>query len=333
MTDDSAAKIDEHVKREARDWVLRLSSGAVTAADAMALNSWRATSRAHRQAFAEANRLWNMATQSAIEVIAEGAPAAWAHPASHPRAGLDRRFFLGGALAASAAGAAYLAIRPPLHMWPAVAEFVADVRTNTGQQRNVVIDGGAAIELNTNTSMNFPPTTGGADRIELIAGEVAITTSAVGSRPMVVLAADGRSVTSGAQFNVRYDSTEVQVTCLDGTVQVDCGGGSVMLRQRQQVSYGEGRLGRLGRIAEIDPEVITAWREGLLVFRNDPLQRVIDEVNRYRPGKIIVMNEELGRKLVFASFRLDRLDEVVTRVANVFGAQVRTFPAGIVMLS
>jgi transmembrane sensor len=330
MTDDRVAKLDENLRREARDWVLRLSSGALTAADAAELNRWRATSRAHRRALAEANRLWDMATQGAMEALAEGAPPGWVQSASHPRAGLDRRFFLGGALAASAAGAAYLAVRPPFHLWPALTEFAADVRTNTGQQRNVVSGGGAAVALNTNTSVNFPPSTGGADRIELVAGEAAITTPAVTSRPVVVLAADGRSLTNDAQFNVRYDTSEVEVTCFNGTVQVYCGDRMVTLTRRQQVPYGRGKL---GTIVEIDPEVIAAWRAGLLVFRNDPLSHVIDEVNRYRPGKIIVMNEALARQLVFASFRLDRLDEVVPRVAKVFGAHVRTFPAGITVLS
>jgi transmembrane sensor len=330
MTDDCAAKIDEHLKREARDWVMRLSSGKVTTADAAALNRWRATSRAHRKAFAEANRLWDVATLSAMEAIEDGAPAAWAQRDAQARGGLDRRVFLGGALAASAAGAAYLAVRPPLHLWPAISELAADVRTTTGQQRHVVTVGGAAIELNTNSSMNLPSATSGADRVELVAGEAAITASGVTSRPVMVLAADGSSMASGAQFNVRYDGPEVQVTCLDGTVEVSCGSGTVSLTKRQQVSYGRGRL---GGIAEIDPVGVTAWREGLLVFRNDPLLRVIDEVNRYRPGRIIVMNPELGRKLIFASFRLDQLDEVVTRVEKVFGARVRTLPGGIVVLS
>jgi transmembrane sensor len=330
MTDDCAAKIDEHLKREARDWVMRLSSGKVTSADEAALNRWRATSRAHRKAFAEANRLWDVATLSAMEAIEDGAPAVWAQRDAQARGGPDRRLFLRGALAASAAGVAYLAIRPPLRLWPAISEFAADVRTTTGQQRRVVTVGGAAIELNTNTSMNLPPTTSGADRVELVAGEAEITASSVASRPVTVLAADGRSTASGAQFNVRYDGPEVQVTCLDGAVEVSCGGGTVSLTKRQQVLYGRGRL---GGVAEIDPVVVMAWREGLLVFRNDPLLRVIDEVNRYRPGRIIVMNAELGRKRIFASFRLDQLDEVVTRVERVFGARVRTLPGGIVVLS
>ncbi len=329
MTDDSAATTDERLKREARDWVMRLSSGSVTAADAAELHRWRATSRAHRKAFAEANHLWDLATQSAVQAVEQGALATWPQLASRLPARLDRRVFLGGALAASAAGAAYLAVNPPLHLWPAITEFTADVRTSTGQQRNMVTAGGAAIELNTNTSMNLPPATGLTDRIELVSGEAAFTTSGT-ARPVIVLAGDGRSETRGAQFNVRYDGPNVQVTCVDGTVLVSCGGQTTTLSPRQQVSYDHRGL---GRSAEIDPGVITAWREGLLVFRNDPLQRVIDEVNRYRSGKIIVMNEELGQKLVFASFRLDRLDEFVPRIAKVFGAGVRAFPAGIIVLS
>src|ERR1700758_5406150 len=47
------------LKREAQQWVMRLTSGEATAADAEALKRWRLTSRAHRQAFAEANLLWD----------------------------------------------------------------------------------------------------------------------------------------------------------------------------------------------------------------------------------------------------------------------------------
>ena len=271
----------------------------------------------------------NVARISVLILSAWLAPVTWAQQDLHAHRRLDRRAFLGGALAASAAGAAYLAVRPPLRLWPALFEVVADVRTTTGEQRQVTV-GSAAIELNTNTSMNLKPPINGADQVELVAGEAAFTASGAASRPVTVLAADGRSMASGAQFNVRYDGEEVRVTCLEGAVQVSCGADTVSLTAKQQVSYGDGRL---GEITEIDPAVVTAWRQGLLVFRNDPLTRVVDEVNRYRQGRIIVMNSELGRKQIFASFRLDRLDEVVTRVQKVFGARVRTLPGGIVILS
>jgi transmembrane sensor len=111
MSED-CAEIDPNLKREARDWVMRLSCGPVTAADAAALNRWRATSRAHRRAFAEANRLWDIATLSAAEAVGEGARSVWMRQDMLARRGLNRRALLGGAIAASTAGVAYLAVRP-----------------------------------------------------------------------------------------------------------------------------------------------------------------------------------------------------------------------------
>ena len=77
---------------------------------------------------------------------------------------------------------------------------------------------------------------------------------------------------------------------------------------------------------------MTAWQQGLLIFRDVPLARVIDEVNRYRPGRIIVVDPRLGRREVVADFRLDRLDAVVEFVAQVMKAPVRSLPGGIVLL-
>ena len=49
---------DERLKSEAQDWIVRLTSGSATAADARALNAWCELSPAHAQAFAEAKALW-----------------------------------------------------------------------------------------------------------------------------------------------------------------------------------------------------------------------------------------------------------------------------------
>jgi len=122
----------------------------------------------------------------------------------------------------------------------------------------------------------------------------------------------------------------VCVTCVAGDVQVEHLGRTSTLRARQQVVY---TADNLGSATAVDPDAVMAWERGLLVFRNDPLAHVIEEVNRYRQGRIILMNEELGRKPVLATFRIDRIDEVIPRLRTVFGVQVRTLPGGIALVS
>jgi transmembrane sensor len=71
----------------------------------------------------------------------------------------------------------------------------------------------------------------------------------------------------------------------------------------------------------------------LLVFRHEPLSHVVDEINRYRRGRIIVVNDALGRRPVVASFRIDRMDEVVPRIERALNVRATTLPGGIVLLS
>jgi transmembrane sensor len=83
----------------------------------------------------------------------------------------------------------------------------------------------------------------------------------------------------------------------------------------------------------VDATQVASWRVGLLIFRDRPLADVVDEVNRYRAGKIVITNPELGRRLVNGTFQLDRLAHFVTQVAQLFGARVISLPGGVVLLS
>lgn len=325
----------ERLKREAQQWVTRLTSGKATAADAEALHRWRQTSRAHRQAFAEANLLWGklgLAAAQSVSRDASAGQAARSGPLVASRRQMDRRAILGGALAGAAAAAGYVAIKPPLDLWPSLSELAADYRTGAGQQRQIALTETISVKLNTRTSIVVLPRKAGTkegERIELIAGEAAIAAHQ-GQKSFVVVAAGGQTAATNARFNVHHDGTTVRVTCIDGDVQVEHRGRSLTIPARQRVVYTEHQL---SEVQSVDPEAVTAWERGLLVFRNDPVARVIEEVNRYRAGRIILLNEELGRRPVLATFRIDHIDEVVPRLETVFGVHVRTLPGGIVLLS
>ncbi len=241
---------------------------------------------------------------------------------------IGRRAFLGGTLAASAAVAAgVVVVRPPLELWPSFSEFAADYRTGVGEQRKIALADRASIEMNTRSSLNIRERTNETDNIELIAGEAAIS---AGQRVVTVQAAAGKISASNAQFTVRCDGPNVRATCLAGLVEVDCQGRVASVRPREQVVYAARDL---GKVAAIDPEIAAGWRDGLLIFQDEPLSRVIEEVNRYRSGRIVLMSAELGERRVSARFKLVRLDAVLTQFREVFGAKVTQLGGGIVLLT
>lgn len=302
------------IEREAQDWVIRLGSRQATAADADAFKQWCARSRRHATAFAQARRVW----------LALG-PAAQRSRTTEPRGReplMGRRALLGGALAASMA---WLALRPPLQLWPAMADLSADFHTGTGEQRQVAMGAGVVVEMNTQTRISRRSNAGG-QTFELLTGEAEVK---AGNGSVAVIAAGGAIFAEQARFNVRHTDTAVCVTCLEGALRIEHLREQAILTAGHQLVYNHDDF---GAAHAVDAASVSAWRQRQLVFNQAPLAEVVAEVNRYRPGKLIITSATLGRRRVQASFSLDRLDDVVALIRDVYGAQLTRLPGGIVLM-
>lgn len=304
--------------QQARAWLLKLRPGSASAGDLAKFKRWLSESPAHAQAFDETKQLWSALAPAARNVAARQAVAERPSMLRHVA---NRRVFLGGAMAAAAS---YAMISPPLGLWPSVPDVLAsDYRTGTGEQRRLSLADNVTVEMNTQTSIAID----GERRIELISGEGAVVT---GAQDFEVVAAHGRMRSRNAASCVRRIGSNVHVTCLDGEIEIALGDRMTSIGRRQQISYsGQG----LGSVTSIDPEIVTAWRSRQLIFLDAPLSDVVAEANRYRRGKIIVANNALGRRIVTARFNLDRIEDMVPKLANAFGAKATWLPAGVVILS
>jgi transmembrane sensor len=318
----------DRCRDEAFAWVVRLIPGNATKADVEAFAQWSAQNSAHARAFAEAQSLWEASADAGRNVFERSRlPVQTSASARAGRWHIGRRGFLAGSVAASAAAASYVLIRPPFDLWPPILDVLeADYRTGKGEQRHLKL-ADASIDMNTETSMALRPGRGGAKRIELLMGEGAFS---AGARPFEVVAGKGYARASNSDFNMRREGDQVLVTCSSGEVEIRCGTETASLLARQQISYSDRGMGPM---TGVDPAVVTAWQRGFLVFHDTPLSTVIGEVNRYRHGRIILVNSELGRRLVNARFRLDRIDDVVTKMTNAFGATATWLVGGLVVLS
>ena len=320
---DTPEQHEQAIRREAQAWVVRLASQRATTDDAQAFKRWCASSTEHASAFVAARTIWQELGPVAQRAQRAEAIRIAPHGARHP----GRRAFLGAALAASAA---YLVVRPPLGLWPAVTDLTADFRTTTGEQSEVVTDEGIVMQLNTRTRIDRRGVEGGVAVLELLEGEAEIRTDIDGAAPLVrVTVGDGVISAERARFNVRFIRGEVCVTCLAGRVDVRRGGARTSVDVDRQFLYAGTAQGVAQRA---DTAAVSAWRRGQLVFDQTPLAEVVDEVNRYRRGKLILTDAEVGRKRVQASFSIDRLDDVVALVRDVYRLEVTQLPGGIVLL-
>lgn len=293
---------DSRLHGEARDWLVLLTSGQATVADAKALRQWCAQSPEHAQAFEQAKQLWQQLTPALTEAQA-------------PRH-FGRRAFLGGALAASAA-----LVMVHISVPGGFAGLSADYHTAVGEQRRVDLREGISLELNTQTRISRRE-----QGIELLEGEVQVQVA----QPLTVQAGAGWLSASQARFNVRNTDHSVCVTCIEGWLAVEVQGRSVRLDSGRQLTYDAAGL---GPVVTVDTEAVIAWREQVLVFNNATLDTVIDEINRYRPGMLVLLNRELGKRRVQARFSLEQLPGVALLIRDAYGAKCTELPGGVVLLS
>jgi transmembrane sensor len=328
MREQNAPTSPAGLEDQAWNWLRLLSSGDARDIDAQRFRRWVQTSPAHRAAYQQVKLRWDAIEPSARALLRLKPEAATVRVRAPVMPVRGRRVFLGTAMAAAAVtGMAVL--RPPMGLWPAPDEWAADDRTAAGEQRPLRLSDAVEVTLNTRTSVRRQTEDGQPVGLDLIVGEAAVELKR-GSSPFTVVAGVGSSQAAAGQFEVRHLDGKVCVTCIEGAVQVQHPAGLRSLAARQQTVYSASAI---GGIANVDPRTVSAWREGMLVFDQTRLEDALAEINRYRAGRVVLMNDALRGKPVSGRFAIASLDLALWQVQEAFELRARALPGGLLLLS
>ncbi len=242
---------------------------------------------------------------------------------------LSRRalFRVGASAIAAAVAADFFIVEPPSEIWTSIRALSADYRTTKGEQREVALSSGLSLTLDTETSIKVSRKKS-ASQIELMSGQAVVRAN---QAPLVLLAANGQISAFQAEFDARCLDGVVTVSCLDGMIDVTFGDRTVALPRDRKVVYSTSTGLDIPQVT--DPTDVTAWQKGLLIVRHQSIFSVVKELNRYRYGRILVVNTGLGKRMITGTFHLDRPGDFIDQVRNLFGASASFLPGGIVLLT
>ena len=295
------------VEEAAAYWVMRLDSPGCAPADRAAFETWRATHPSHDRAYASARRALAVVDQHLGNAeLTELGERVFRETGKSPRP--SRRYAgIGFAVACSLILGVLLyrpiLTDPGLDLQPRIARGTFE--TAVGERSTVGLSDDSSVTLNTDTvvEVRFAENSD-VRRLVLVRGQAHFEV-AEDPRPFEVLAGGRRIVAMGTVFDVRIDTElGVLVTLLEGRVAVDEGamarstepdpsrvtasGGTVLNAGEQLIA----RLNEPARVVRVDVEQVVGWRAGQLVFRDDPLRDVIDEINRYSTRKLVLDDDE-----------------------------------------
>jgi transmembrane sensor len=221
-----------------------------------------------------------------------------------------------------AACAAMVMVTPPYGLWPSLEELGAGERTGVGERRTLRPMAAITVEMNACTALSLAQF--GA---RLITGEAFVAVRGSPSPFSIVMGGETWS-TRNAELNIRFSDRDTCITCLRGSVRQTGDQVRTLGANEQYVS----KAGEAGQISPIDAQISAAWRRGVLIFRDTPLAEAIEAINRYRPGRIILANEQVGTRLVSGMFHTNQIENAVDQLQQLLSLKLTKMAGGVVIL-
>jgi transmembrane sensor len=327
------------VADEAGAWDARLRAPDCTDEDRARFAAWRDADPAHQQTFERLQAI--VATlrheQSRADIRALRDEAL--------RAGQDRRRRVWFATAAAAAAVLTLGVgvwygtspnwlREPIEAMITRLSGAQIYATSTGQRSTFVLDDGSSIELNAQSRIEVRFSDYRRD-VVLVEGQALFNVAKDLRRPFIVHAGDRQVLAVGTRFDVRLDSTSVQVTLLEGRVRVE--ENTAMWKRGEEIELTPGKqlVAQLNAapaqpassrnagavsdvVRDIDVARVTGWREGRIYFDDLPLAEAIQEMNRHSTVRIQIESAELAELRVNGMFKAGEQEVFVSALQEYF---------------
>jgi transmembrane sensor len=365
------AQVSEKKSKEISDqaslWLLTITEDN-SEINQQALQNWLSLSAQHRQTYAQYENMWQVAEELPLDLfneelaeltlsvsepellVASPAPTAVANHQISFVAHLISLFTLRRTMYTASFASAVFAVlltisntdqvlSPPVVTISGEKKNVLRVneyQTELGQHQEIKAKDGSIIVLAAKSRVFIDYSTKQRD-VYLLSGEAIFTVAKDKERPFVVHN-NGRMVQAiGTIFNVRESKTAMQVTVLEGIVQVttpllndvqvqstEIGiarlGESVKLVAGQALQLDD--LGKFSATYAVESNDRMAWQKGRLNYVNTELGNVVFDLKRYSNLSINIPDKQVANMGYTGSVIYDKVDDWLIALPYIFPVEV-----------
>ncbi|MBA6390893.1 FecR domain-containing protein [Colwellia sp. BRX10-3] len=222
--------------------------------------------------------------------------------------------------------------------------------TLIGQQMDATFDDGSIIHLNTNTHIE----TEFSDNkriIKLVKGEALFEVAHDPNRPFIVYAGDRLVQAIGTKFVVHLKSEDIQVTVTDGKVKMSkvalnttltdindltntaIQKDDVYIIKGEKVVVTQDKTPTLTFIKAENMARELSWLNGKLIFVNEELSDVIEEINRYVEIEIVLNDPTLHDIPISGRFDLKDSEALIEAIELSFNMKSERIGSNKVLLT
>lgn len=306
MTREMTPQIDPALLGEAVDWLMRFQSED-TVTLRSAFERWHKRSPEHAAAWARA--------ESLIDTVRR-VPPGTGHLTLAQADRIGRRRALRGLAALGVAAPLGCLFAPEVRLM-----LQSDLRTATAERRHLDLADGTTLTLNARSAVRSS-TNGDLRRIELLQGEILLTTPRPQTAPRLLLATrHGHVEAADTRFSVRTDPSITHVSVFEGAVRISSADGHRLeLTAGKQTYFDTGLIAAPTTLAQDASQ----WEHGLLVAREMPLREVLARLAPYRRGHL-GCDDAVATLAVSGVFSLDDTEGSLNLLARSLPVRLATF--------
>ena len=342
----------------ASEWIARLSEDPDNATLRREHDEWLKASAQNRADWDETLRVWQMLEMTVPVHSAEWelhqqdktpqqdriSPARQLRPADHAgavtgdrvarispasperrrRSFARSRTFVGMSVAALAA--CLLVVLMP--GW--LTQFEADYATATHETGIYILPDGSRLHLGPESAVAFDFST---DRqVTLLDGEAFFEVVPMTERPFTVQAQGIRTTVLGTAFNVRSSDYGVDVAVEHGRVRVD---GDALGDGAELLAGDVAHIGPAGDVTRqsLSPALVGAWRNGQLIAKDRAFAEMVETVDRYYDGWVVISDADLAQKPLTGIYDLQNPKAALQVMADAQGAEIREISPWLMVIS
>lgn len=190
------------------------------------------------------------------------------------------------------------------------------VKTPAGMQTDFLLPDGSHVWLNSGSVLKYPTHFAEDKREVEMTGEAFFDVAKDVTHPFLVNAGKMKIEVTGTRFNViNYSDESVTELILEsGHVRLFSGkyeeNKTIANINPGELAVLENAQNKL-RISNVDVAKYMAWKDGVLIFRDDPMEEVVRKLNRWFNVEIILQSPELTGYVYTATYRDETLPQIL----------------------
>ena len=197
-------------------------------------------------------------------------------------------------------------------------ENYVDISTTSGSMVKVNLPDGSIAWLNNRSTLSYPRKFGNKYRELKLSGEAYFNVKSDKRHPFILNVSGIKAQVTGTRFNIMAypDDPDIEVTLVEGELNLFRNSPQGTSDKIASLTPGDhvvvdNSIKKISKTKVEHTDLYTSWKEGVLIFKNDPLAMIVKKLERRYNINIELSDKKLAEYRFTATFTNETLPEVL----------------------